>query len=965
MADPFSTAVNAFGVISLGITVCQSLISYYGPYKAFDEEISDFITRVESLSGTLETLDHQFKDGKNPGLEETTKNVSLVNDSILRCGQGLHKLKIMLAKCRRVTEPAEESIADKLHLKRMLYPLRRDTIKDMVCTVAGLQDNLTMALQSQTIAMMSVQIAQLKVLERTSKATAVETRSLLDSNDRLQCGQHSIESWITSIDRRLQSMESTLVKFRTRPVLEPALLSSLLDTDKKVGERLQQVSQMTPNRRRLQRRGCTCRSPGQSSWPIRSLDVTIRSAICSLHGTGTKVFQLEIRRAFCNTFLNFAVQVSLQVVHGAGGASINPCIRYRAVVPNNSPAFKALSEAEHELRQRPTANVLDDTAKILFQLFRDLKASPSDTLMNGDSISHVLLRWVRHIVYLQGGSIWQSYRAIIDRLVEAGAPLATLNDDGRTPLDALTAWTIYSSPPNGHQIISISRKLMEQGGSITASGLCLDMRLGHDDTYLAIEFARRLAEAAGTESFEFDESFLAVITQSKETLAVAAESYPDLDLLLQKCMRWPAGVSILLKAGYEPNRDSLGYACFSGCPESVRLLLKRRKFCLGRYELQQAAECGNLEIQREIVSNFSEQRRQLRGMAQVHLPSKTLHRLGVRSGCLPGYNAASVCSELNAVSIEIPPLLAEPSEWLIYAAIEGSCDMAQLLWDEGFREVNETDREVHDAIMITNPYPSPDLQTPITFANWLIAHGADISRCCSLGRSGLHHLAKYFGNELAVTIGISSLASPFSYRPHSTSGPDLTSLATVLGGLDSHGAKILHTMLFSHETDECYCPCSAFNGCTPVTELLRGLIADFELLKIGGLQVIVSAIELLVKAAAPATEDSLLNHVALPTIRLCTFSTLEISHTCIGNCEQEVMCEAEVTEIHDEEKERIDLLEQLQVEFEAEYRQRGQRLPQFMMGYWFARMTAVLEAQDAPDEGYIERVQELGVVLVQ
>lgn len=41
MGDTFSVAGGAVGVISLGLTVCQGLLAYYGPFKAVDEQIHE------------------------------------------------------------------------------------------------------------------------------------------------------------------------------------------------------------------------------------------------------------------------------------------------------------------------------------------------------------------------------------------------------------------------------------------------------------------------------------------------------------------------------------------------------------------------------------------------------------------------------------------------------------------------------------------------------------------------------------------------------------------------------------------------------------------------------------------------------------------------------------------------------------------------------------------------------------
>lgn len=56
MADPFSVAGSAVGVISLGLAVGQGLLAYYGPLKAYDEQIHDVSDRIKSFSSTLKAL---------------------------------------------------------------------------------------------------------------------------------------------------------------------------------------------------------------------------------------------------------------------------------------------------------------------------------------------------------------------------------------------------------------------------------------------------------------------------------------------------------------------------------------------------------------------------------------------------------------------------------------------------------------------------------------------------------------------------------------------------------------------------------------------------------------------------------------------------------------------------------------------------------------------------------------------
>lgn len=56
MGDPFSVAGSAVGVISHGLTVCQGLLAYYGPFKAFDEQNHDISTRLRRSKSTLKAL---------------------------------------------------------------------------------------------------------------------------------------------------------------------------------------------------------------------------------------------------------------------------------------------------------------------------------------------------------------------------------------------------------------------------------------------------------------------------------------------------------------------------------------------------------------------------------------------------------------------------------------------------------------------------------------------------------------------------------------------------------------------------------------------------------------------------------------------------------------------------------------------------------------------------------------------
>jgi len=107
-------------------------------------------------------------------------------------------------------------------------------------------------------------------------------------------------------------------------------------------------------------------------------------------GQAKKVISLMFRHAVCNRFLKYAVTASLTVTNGSGGCSISPNVQFRAIVSDNSPAFRLLQETNLRLEKLESQETLiQETRAALFELFYTREASLSDTRGNGDTILHV------------------------------------------------------------------------------------------------------------------------------------------------------------------------------------------------------------------------------------------------------------------------------------------------------------------------------------------------------------------------------------------------------------------------------------------------------------------------------------------------------------------------------------------------------------------------------------------------
>ncbi|RDW94236.1 uncharacterized protein DSM5745_01558 [Aspergillus mulundensis] len=148
MAELFALISGAAGVVSLGLTVCQGLVAYYGPFTTFSSETENFLTRVKGLSATLELLQSKLNhlEGQAPLNPYITDELQLVTDRINDCGGALQSLSDALAECQGFNT---SGILKKNGWKfaKTLYPFRRGTIIALMAIMTGLQSNLDIALQ--------------------------------------------------------------------------------------------------------------------------------------------------------------------------------------------------------------------------------------------------------------------------------------------------------------------------------------------------------------------------------------------------------------------------------------------------------------------------------------------------------------------------------------------------------------------------------------------------------------------------------------------------------------------------------------------------------------------------------------------------------------------------------------------------------------------------------------------------
>lgn len=142
MADPFSVAGSAVGVLSLAITTCQGVLSYYNSWDTQDQNISDAKGKIERLRRSLSALEEVL-----PKLPSSSVIAANVEQSVLCCKEGTVRLEYFLEKCRK--NPAPLSLIDKIHdfRKKAIFPFRQSSLDSLREIVRDLEDSLGTALQ--------------------------------------------------------------------------------------------------------------------------------------------------------------------------------------------------------------------------------------------------------------------------------------------------------------------------------------------------------------------------------------------------------------------------------------------------------------------------------------------------------------------------------------------------------------------------------------------------------------------------------------------------------------------------------------------------------------------------------------------------------------------------------------------------------------------------------------------------
>jgi hypothetical protein len=186
-------ASSAVGIASLGIEVCQGLLSYYHSWKGYKADIATACQCVDDLRQTFALLEGTIH---RQGLDSA--RVKRVEECLGSCADSLSDLEKTLRKIH--TYPSPSGLQEKLRsgVQRLSYPFRESTLVKIREIVSELRKHVSLALQVLQLDLNTNSRRTLAQIGADVTTTAAKVRDLLTTQQADKF--HKIVDWLSPPD---------------------------------------------------------------------------------------------------------------------------------------------------------------------------------------------------------------------------------------------------------------------------------------------------------------------------------------------------------------------------------------------------------------------------------------------------------------------------------------------------------------------------------------------------------------------------------------------------------------------------------------------------------------------------------------------------------------------------------------------------------------------------------------------
>ncbi|KAL7960660.1 hypothetical protein V8C34DRAFT_302963 [Trichoderma compactum] len=146
MAEALGIASGVAGLISLGLSVCRGILTYYNAFRDSQDDIGQMCSSVETVAKTLVAIDLTLQRG-----QFNQVIIVAVETSLKLCKEALDTPTKKLDRIR--STPADGSLKTRLGnaKRRMLYPFRESTLAKLREICHDLRDNLGLAINALNV----------------------------------------------------------------------------------------------------------------------------------------------------------------------------------------------------------------------------------------------------------------------------------------------------------------------------------------------------------------------------------------------------------------------------------------------------------------------------------------------------------------------------------------------------------------------------------------------------------------------------------------------------------------------------------------------------------------------------------------------------------------------------------------------------------------------------------------------
>lgn len=466
MTDPFSVTGTAVGIVSLGLQTFQILYKYCSDFKSFPRDVEAIQRQIRGLEGILEGL-CEVKEQLE--IDNHTPS-SQLHMALKECEETLYELKRMVEKRNPISQ--SDGIQTQLRAvkERMLWPYRKEDLKEVRSSLAKFQANLALALQCAGLdgALRRLREVHTELIVQQKQAIRVE-QTLNENTEVLQMIRRDVASQspgLLKIYDEIMSLRAQLsenivsVEIGKHPLADSDLSSRKLTltspstayafSHKGDHECTSQLSKQSCFAQIEKSNSCHCRSKRKRKvesrrwYKILTDEAYDHHKDCPRSTYGDYTKSVAIQLSIYNSLLKFCVQIGWQCSRKGGWNSPAPVLRHRAVAPQDSPVFRILNSAIEKIDYRDSyeqgcsqmAIIFPTIAPKLQQEFRK-GACPTNLDTRGNGILYAVLHLIALAIDLMDSreKFMSAVSKVIDVCFDAGVPFDDQDAEGRNPVE--------------------------------------------------------------------------------------------------------------------------------------------------------------------------------------------------------------------------------------------------------------------------------------------------------------------------------------------------------------------------------------------------------------------------------------------------------------------------------------------------------------------------------------------------